>query len=230
VVIDSFQFQDIRYQSGLLTSQPSISTPPSAPIVSASAPAAPQAAQPEEDMEEVLVTSARRFIRQKFESLGAWMRTTHGEPFTRWVPTAYGMARDMDGRPIMWEAPISNAELLDLATLPLSIVPAATLGKMGVTVTARGGLVIGRGADLAKPGALRAGEYALKWESKLPNFKAEWAENAGRLREVMRQGNPIRDASVGNTGGMFLNAERALLTERGWTFHSPSGMWMPPGP
>src|SRR5687768_301914 len=97
-------------------------------------------------------------------------------------------------------------------------------------VAARGGLVIGRGADLAKPGALRAGEYALKWDSKLPNFKAEWAENAGRLREVMRQGNPIRDASVGNTGGIFLNAERALLKDRGWTFHSPSGYWMPPGP
>jgi hypothetical protein len=94
---------------------------------------------------------------------------------------------------------------------------------------ARGGLVIGRGADLAKPGALRGGEYSLKWESKLPNFKGEWHENAGRLREAMRQGNPIRDISPGDTGGLFLNMERALLKERGWTFNSQTGYWMPPG-
>jgi hypothetical protein len=98
------------------------------------------------------------------------------------------------------------------------------------SIVAREGLVIGRGAELAKPGALRAGEYSLKWESKLPNFKAEWGENAGRLREVMRQGNPIRDISPGDTGGMFLNAERALLRDRGWTFNSQTGYWMPPGP
>jgi RHS repeat-associated protein len=114
---------------------------------------------------------------------------------------------------------------------PLNWIKVNRLGILAKSASAaRGGLVIGRGADLAKPGALRAGEYSLKWESKLPNFKAEWHENAGRLREAMRQGNPIRDISPGDTGGIFLNAERALLRDRGWTFNSPTGYWMPPGP
>lgn len=89
-------------------------------------------------------------------------------------------------------------------------------------------LVIGRGKDLAQADALRVGEYKLGWESKLPNWKAEWKENAGRLREVMSQGRPIRDASPGNTGGMFLNAERNLLKDRGWSFDAKTNYWNPP--
>jgi len=93
-----------------------------------------------------------------------------------------------------------------------------------------GGLVIGRGADLAKQGALKAGEYKLGWPSKLPNWKAEWGENAGRLREAMGRGNPIRDVSPGDTGGAFLNAERGLLRDRGWTFDPRTNYWNQPGP
>jgi hypothetical protein len=48
--------------------------------------------------------------------------------------------------------------------------------------------VIGRGADLAKPGALQAGERTLQWPSKLPDFKAEWKMNSGFLREEMGRG------------------------------------------
>ena len=93
-----------------------------------------------------------------------------------------------------------------------------------------GGLVIGRGKDLAKPGALRAGEYKLGWPSKLPDWKGEWKENAGRLREAMRQGGPIRDVSPDDLGGPFLNAERNLLRDRGWTFDPRTNYWNPPGP
>jgi hypothetical protein len=46
----------------------------------------------------------------------------------------------------------------------------------------------------------------------------------------MRRGQPIRDASPGDNGGVFLNAERNLLRDRGWTFDSNSGYWMPPVP
>jgi hypothetical protein len=90
-------------------------------------------------------------------------------------------------------------------------------------------LVIGRGADLAKPGAVQAGERILQWPSKLPNVAAEWKANSGFLRQEMGRGLPIRDASPGNTGGMFLNAERNLLESRGWTFDSATNFWMPPG-
>mgnify|MGYP000579336266 CR=1 FL=1 len=91
-------------------------------------------------------------------------------------------------------------------------------------------LVIGRGADLAKPGALKAGERALSWPSKMPNAAAEWKINSGLLRQEMQRRLPIRDISPGDTGGMFLNAERNLLQNQGWTFDASSRFWMPPVP
>ena len=102
--------------------------------------------------------------------------------------------------------------------------------EKGVIAARGGGLVVGRGKDLAKPGALRGGEYKLGWPSKLPDWKGEWKENAGRLREAMRQGGPIRDVSPDDLGGPFLNAERNLLRDRGWTFDPRTNYWNPPGP
>lgn len=74
------------------------------------------------------------------------------------------------------------------------------------------------------------GEYKLGWPSKLPDWKGEWKENAGRLREAMRQGGPIRDVSPDDLGGPFLNAERNLLRDRGWTYDPRTNYWNPPGP
>jgi hypothetical protein len=42
----------------------------------------------------------------------------------------------------------------------------------------------------------------------------------------MNRGLPIRDASIGDTEGQFLNAERNLLRDRGWTFDGR--YWNPP--
>jgi len=111
----------------------------------------------------------------------------------------------------------------------------STTGTSDVPDAARGAgaaerLVIGRGADLAKPGALKAGERALSWPSKMPNAAAEWKINSGLLRQEMQRGLPIRDISPGNTGGMFLNAERNLLQNHGWTFDASTSLWMPPVP
>jgi hypothetical protein len=44
----------------------------------------------------------------------------------------------------------------------------------------------------------------------------------------MRLGKPIRDASPGDTAGQFLNAERGLLRDRGWTFDPKTNFWNPP--
>jgi hypothetical protein len=111
-----------------------------------------------------------------------------------------------------------------------SMGPSVAAASNGGRLAATGGdLVIGRGSDLAKPGALQAGEYKLGWPTQLPDYKAEWKENAGRLREAMRQGRPIRDASPGNTGGVFLNAERNLLRDRGWIFDPATNVWTRPG-
>jgi hypothetical protein len=88
--------------------------------------------------------------------------------------------------------------------------------------------VIGRLQDLQKLGA---GEKSLL--DRLPyrgDNKANWQQNAGVLREVMRLGRPIRDASPGDTSGQFLNAERNLLRDHGWTFDAQTNFWMPPKP
>jgi len=97
-------------------------------------------------------------------------------------------------------------------------------------VAARGTTtVIGRTKDL---GNLAKGERSLldRLKGDLGSPQANWKRNSGVLREEMRRGQPIRDASPGDSGGVFLNAERNLLRDRGWTFDSNSGYWMPPVP
>ena len=88
--------------------------------------------------------------------------------------------------------------------------------------------VIGRVKDLQKLGP---GEKSLL--DRLPNLgnpKATWQQNAGVLREEMRLGKSIRDASPLDVDGPFLNAERNLLLDRGWTFDRSTTFWMPPKP
>jgi len=69
--------------------------------------------------------------------------------------------------------------------------------------------VIGRVKDLK---SLGPGEQSLL--DRLPNLgnpKANWKQNSGVLREEMRRGAALRDASPDDTSGQFLNAERNLL-------------------
>lgn len=86
--------------------------------------------------------------------------------------------------------------------------------------------VIGRVKDLQKLGP---GErHLLDRLPDLGNPKANWKQNSGVLRQEMNRGRPIRDASPGDTGGQFLNAERNLLQDRGWTYDSNTSHWNPP--
>jgi len=87
-------------------------------------------------------------------------------------------------------------------------------------------VVIGKVADLEN--GVGPGEKTLD----LPNRgspKANWAQNSSKLREAMRSGNPIRDASAGKAGSNtgFLRAERELLQNHGWTLKGD--YWYPPG-
>ncbi len=87
-------------------------------------------------------------------------------------------------------------------------------------------IVIGRVKDLRD---LEPGERSLL--DRLPNQgspRANWQQNSGVLREEMARGRPIRDASPGDTGGRFLNAERNLLRSHGWTFDPQTNYWKPP--
>jgi hypothetical protein len=101
------------------------------------------------------------------------------------------------------------------------------LGFLGDFDVAKGeGTVIGRVKDLQN---LKKGEKSLL--DRLPNQgspKANWKQNSGVLREEMSKGKPIRDASPDDFDGPFLNAERYLLKDRGWTFDPKSNYWNPP--
>ncbi|MGD8839061.1 MAG: RHS repeat-associated core domain-containing protein [Gammaproteobacteria bacterium] len=120
------------------------------------------------------------------------------------------------------DAAISTVGLVNPVPGTSTALKAAKLSKGGDR------LVIGRGKDLAKPGELKPGEFKLEWPSKLPDFKGEWKTNSSLLRQQMRNGKPIRDASPGDKGGLFLNAERNLLENRGWKFDDKSNFWTPP--
>jgi hypothetical protein len=105
---------------------------------------------------------------------------------------------------------------------------AGTVDDVGTLAAKTEVTVIGRVKDLQNLGA---GERSLL--DRLPDFgspKLNWKQNSGVLREEMNRGLPIRDASVGDTSGQFLNAERYLLRDRGWTFDGNTSLWMPPTP
>jgi hypothetical protein len=96
--------------------------------------------------------------------------------------------------------------------------------------------VIGKTFDLEAPGAIGDNEYTLL--DQFPNKfdpKLNWQQNSGVLRQEISRGVPIRDASVGSDGqltqypGSFLNAERNLLTTKGWTYDPKTTLWSPGG-
>jgi RHS repeat-associated protein len=110
----------------------------------------------------------------------------------------------------------------------LAVVPGGKLLGEAATVAKEATTVIGRVKDLK---SLQAGEQSLL--ERLPNLggpKANWTQNSGVLRQEMGRGLPIRDASPLDTTGQFLNAERNLLRDRGWTFDRATNYWMPPKP
>jgi hypothetical protein len=62
--------------------------------------------------------------------------------------------------------------------------------------------------------------------------KAQWKENASRLRREMRSSDPIYETYVDEAGNLipttgFLNAERNLLLNRGWQYNPRTRAWTP---
>lgn len=148
----------------------------------------------------------------------------------------------------------------DYQTAGISIVALLPLGDLvkGLKYADELGFANSAG-NIPEPGGLnlfRAGpdgqatrEASTGWREGdrmlyLPNqgsAQANWAQNSGRLREEMGNGQPIfdsyRDAATGlqipagttpSSGGRFLNAERKLLESRGWQYNSTSGAYHPP--
>jgi RHS repeat-associated protein len=112
-----------------------------------------------------------------------------------------------------------------------ALIPFATgLG----TTTRSGKVLIGKMKDLDKSGTLRDGERLLDLPDR-GTPKLNWEQNSRRLREAIREGQPIREASVDpgtgalrdNTG--FLRAERNILANKGWMYNPKDHHWHPPG-
>lgn len=94
-------------------------------------------------------------------------------------------------------------------------------------------VVIGKLDDITAV-KLRNGERSLVDQlPDLGNVKSNWQQNSSVLRQEMRRGLPIRDASVDSAGNLiqnrgFLRAERELLRNHGWTYDPDSQLWSPP--
>jgi hypothetical protein len=97
--------------------------------------------------------------------------------------------------------------------------------------------LIGGMEDLGA-GSLRAGEATVA--SRLPgnagNRLGNWLNNRDVLRSIMREGRPIRDASVDSAGNLlyqdtrrFITLERDFLRSHRWTYDPSTNLWMPPG-
>ena len=91
--------------------------------------------------------------------------------------------------------------------------------------------VVGKIKDL---GDLAPGENTLL--KHLPDQgspRSNWRQNSSVLRQGIRKGKPIRDASLNADGtlknypGSFLEAERNLPRNQGWTFDPSTGLWSP---
>lgn len=119
---------------------------------------------------------------------------------------------------------------------------AGTLTKMMTRGAARTGAAEQGGLNLFKwnhPTSTRA----TGWKEGdrflyLPNqgsAQANWVQNSSRLRAEMRSGRPIYETFVDDVGNLlptrgFLNAERNLLLNRGWTYNPATRAWTPPTP
>jgi RHS repeat-associated protein len=117
------------------------------------------------------------------------------------------------------------------AQIEIALATAKVAGEIrGLTVTNKR-VVIGKMKSLRQPGVLQRGERLLNLPDQ-GSTKANWIQNASKLREAMRSGEPIRDASITINGALrdntgFLRAERALLENRGWTYDPTTGLWKP---
>lgn len=169
------------------------------------------------------------------------------DPNGRWIETLWDLANVAMGAKsavdnfrsgnILSGVVDTGGAIVDLAAAVVPVVP----GGVGTAIKAARAVdriddavdaaresrtVIGRVKDLQD---LKPGERSLL--DRLPDRgspNANWHQNSGVLREEMKRGLPIRDASPGDRAGQFLNAERNLLGGRGWTFDANTNLWMPP--
>jgi RHS repeat-associated protein len=126
----------------------------------------------------------------------------------------------------------------NLIALGLDLVGAFTPGATGLGAAsraARGGLNLFKWGKetTTRDVDWKEGDFMLYLPDK-GSPRANWKQNAGRIREEMSKGSLIfdsyRDPVTGErivTGG-FLRAERNLLESHGWKYDSSTGAYHPP--
>ncbi len=100
----------------------------------------------------------------------------------------------------------------------------------------RGGLNLFKSGDSTSTKATgwQDGDYFLRLPDQ-GSAKANWYQNASRLRSEMRSGNPIFDSYRDPVSGQqipskgFLGAERNLLENRGWRYSQETGAYSSSG-
>lgn len=112
-----------------------------------------------------------------------------------------------------------------------STLERSVLATKGASGAERGGLNLFKWKDPTSTTASgwRDGDRMLTvpWKG---TPKATWKENASRLRREMRSGDPIYESYVDKAGNLiptkgFLNAERNLLSNRGWQYDPRTRSW-----
>jgi RHS repeat-associated protein len=102
-----------------------------------------------------------------------------------------------------------------------------TLGEGGLTLFKFGDSTSTMAAGWSE------GDYFL-YLSNQGSYAANWAQNSSALRAAMAEGNPIFDSYIDAATGEqipttgFLNAERQLLENHGWTYVPQAGAYYPP--
>jgi hypothetical protein len=119
---------------------------------------------------------------------------------------------------------LKNEKFLGFLNSALRVVDnqIGTLGDF-TRASKKGKAVIGRQKIIENPKYLFSGERKLAVKVG-ETAKSTWKSNSSELRKAIREGQPIRDVTP-DVKTPFLEAERNLLKEQGWTFDGTN--WNP---
>jgi len=129
----------------------------------------------------------------------------------------------------------SGGDLIKRWICLLTLLLFAGFFAADTTAAGQGGLNLFKFGDSTSTTA--TGWSEVDYFLNLPNQgspAANWAQNSSALRPVMSQGNPIYDSYIDAATGEqipttgFLNAERNLLENHGWSFNPQTGAYHPP--
>ncbi|HEX7906320.1 MAG TPA: RHS repeat-associated core domain-containing protein, partial [Chitinophagaceae bacterium] len=141
-----------------------------------------------------------------------------------------------------FQDPVNQAFLiaapLELARGNIQSKNSLSKGNPSLVTTEAGGVNLYKsGSQQAIKGVWKIGDRFLYLPNK-GSSNLNWKQNSGALRREMRMGLPIFDSYRNSNGsliqaggpgnpGQFLNAERYLLSSRGWTYNPSIGAWVP---